>query len=287
MLFIIGLIVVLGSVAGGYTMHGGNLGILWQPTEFIIIGGAGIGSFLISNPGKVIKASMKSLKSLFKGIPFKKSDYQELIMVLFVTFKMMRAKGMLAVEAHIENPHASSLFSKFPSFAHNHHAVDFLCDYLRLMTMGIEDPYQMEDLINAELETHHRESHAATGAIAILGDAFPALGIVAAVLGVIVTMGSISEPPEVLGHLIGAALVGTFFGILVSYGIVGPMAKFCATCAENEHVYFECIKVAILSHLKGNAPQVSIEYARKIIPHTEQPSFKEIEEACNNAPSPD
>lgn len=284
MLFIVGFLIVAGSVVGGYTLHGGNLGILWQPTEFLIIGGAGFGSFLISNPPKVAFGALKYLGKLLKGSPYKKESYLELLTMLFVVFKLMRSKGMLAVEPHVENPESSSLFNQFPNFAKNHHAVHFVCDYLRLMTMGIDDPHQIEDLMLEELETHHKELHAMSGAIVNLGDAFPALGIVAAVLGVIITMGSITEPPEVLGHLIGAALVGTFFGILMSYGFVSPMGKFLEQYSEADGKYYECLKVGILSHLKGNAPAVSVEYARKIITSKEQPSFAELEETCNNAP---
>ncbi|MCC7260348.1 MAG: flagellar motor stator protein MotA [Alphaproteobacteria bacterium] len=285
MFFIIGFIVVVASVIGGYVLHHGNLGILWQPTEFLIIGGAGIGSFLISNQPKTVTGSLKRLKGLLKGAPYKKASYIELLTFLFVTLRLMRTKGMLAVESHIENPHESSLFSQFPGVHHNNHAVDFICDYLRLMTMGIDNPYQIEDLMTAELDVHHKEAHTQAGAIQTLGDAFPALGIVAAVLGVIITMGSITEPPEVLGHLIGAALVGTFFGILLSYGFVAPMGKFLDQFAADEHTYIECIKAAILSHLKGNAPVISVEYARKCIGEKEKPTFIEVEEACNNAPA--
>lgn len=285
MFFIIGFIVVIASVIGGYVLHHGNLAILWQPTEFLIIGGAGIGSFLISNQPKTVTASLKRLKGLFKGAPYKKASYIELLTFLFVTLRLMRTKGMLAVESHIENPHESSLFAQFPGVHHNHHAVDFICDYLRLMTMGIDNPYQMEDLMTAELDVHHKEAHMQAAAIQTLGDAFPALGIVAAVLGVIITMGSITEPPEVLGHLIGAALVGTFFGILLSYGFVAPMGKFLDGYAADEHTYIECIKAALLSHLKGNAPVISVEYARKVIGAKELPTFIEVEEACNNAPA--
>lgn len=284
MLFIIGFVTVVVCVLAPYAAHGGNLAILWQPLEFVIIGGAGVGSFLISNQPKNAKTVLKSLGKLLKGSPYKKAHYVELLTMMFVTFKLMRSKGMLAIEAHIENPHDSSIFSQFPSFQKNHHAEHFWCDYLRLMTMGIEDPYQMEDLMMAELEVHHNEAHRMAQAVSDLGDAFPALGIVAAVLGVIHTMGSINEPPEVLGHLIGAALVGTFFGILVAYGFVGPMGKYLNAYVADEHVYFDAMKVAILAHLKGNAPAISIEYARKVLSTKEQPSFKEMEDACENAP---
>lgn len=279
MLFIIGAIVVIGSVIGGYVMHHGNLAILWQPTELLIIGGAGVGSFLIANPAKIIKAALGSFKLLLKGKPYSKADYIELLVMQYSVFKLMKTKGMLELESHIENPHESALFSQYPKFVHNHHALDFFCDNLRVMTMGMEDQYQMEDLMNAALEQHHNETHQISGAITTLGDSFPALGIVAAVLGVIITMGSITEPPEVLGGLIGAALVGTFLGILMSYGFVSPMGAFVGKYYDDESKYMESLKAGLLAHMKGNAPAVSVEFARSVIPTVEKPSFAEVEAA--------
>lgn len=283
MLFIIGAIVVFGCVVTGYTMHGGNLAVLWQPTEFIIIVGAAIGSFLISNPVKVVKKALKSLKLLFKGSPFKKADFQELLVMLYTVFKLMKSKGLLELESHIENPHDSAIFNQFPKFLHNHHAVDFFCDYLRLMTMGIDDHYQIEDQMERDLDSHHLETDRAATAWSNMGDAMPALGIVAAVLGVIVTMGSITEPPEILGHLIGAALVGTFLGVLLSYGFISPISKFLGIYFHDEGVYYAVIKTGLIAHLKGNAPAVSVEFARNTIPGNERPSFKEVEDALNSA----
>lgn len=282
MLFIIGFVVVIGSVIGGYMMHHGKLEVLWQPNEFIIIFGAAIGSMLISSPGKVVKGVLKSLKYMLKGSPFKKSHYMELLTLLYTVFKTMKTKGMLEMEAHIEKPEESALFSKYPSFLKNHHAVDFLCDNLRVMTMGVEDHYQIEELMEKDLESHHHEHERVATAIINMGDAMPALGIVAAVLGVITTMGSITEPPAVLGGLIGAALVGTFSGVLLSYGFVSPIGKFIGTYYEDDLAYLQCIKVAMLAHLKGNAPVVSIEFARNSIAGNERPTFLEIDAAINN-----
>lgn len=281
MLFIIGVIVVFGSVVGGYTIHGGNLHILFQPSEFLIIGGAAIGAFLISNPPSVLKKALKSFKKLLKGAPYKKDHYVELLTFLFRILKEMKTKGMLAIEGAIEDPHASELFTKYPFFMSDHHAVQFFCDNIRLLTMGVDNHYQMEEIMDRDLEGHHHDLENAASAVVNLGDSFPALGIVAAVLGVIVTMGSISEPPEVLGHLIGAALVGTFFGILMSYGIVSPMGAYLGKFAGEESKYMECIKVAILAHMQGNAPTVTVEFVRKAIPDHIRPSFKEVEEAVN------
>ena len=282
MLFIIGFVVVIGSVVGGYTMHHGNLAVLWQPNEFIIICGAALGSMFISNPIKVVKGVGKSLKYLLKGSPYKKASYIELLTALYVVFKTMKSKGMLEMEAHIENPKESSLFSQYPGFLRNHHAVHFFCDNIRVMTMGVEDHYQIEELMEHDLESHHHEHERIASAMVTMGDAMPALGIVAAVLGVITTMGSITEPPAVLGALIGAALVGTFSGVLISYGFVSPIGKFLGMYFEDEGKYLQCIKVGLLAHLHGNAPVVSIEFARNSIDGTERPSFQEMDAVINN-----
>lgn len=282
MFFIVGFVVVIGSVIGGYTMHHGNLAVLWQPNEFIIIIGAAIGSVFIGNPGKVVKGIVKSLKYLMKGSPYKKAHYIELLTLLYVTFKTMKTKGMLEMEAHIEKPHESALFSKYPTFLKNHHATDFLCDNLRVMTMGVEDHYQIEELMEKDLESHHHEHERISSAVVNMGDAMPALGIVAAVLGVITTMGSITEPPAVLGGLIGAALVGTFSGVLISYGLISPIGKFLGLYFEDDLAYLQCIKVGMLAHLHGNAPVVSLEFARNSIAGNERPSFAELDNVINN-----
>jgi chemotaxis protein MotA len=283
MLFIAGVITVIGCVLGGYVLHHGNLAVLWQPTEVLIICGAAAGSFMIANPGKIGIRALKSLKYLMKGTPFKKKDYVELLTLMYNCFKLMKSKGMLEMEGHIENPHESTLFSQYPGFIKNHHAVDFFCDYLRIMTMGMEDYYQMDDAMTRDLEVGHEESHKIAGAITNVADAMPALGIVAAVLGVIITMGSISEPPEILGKLIGAALVGTFLGVLLSYGFIAPMGNFLNAYFADDHRYLECIKVGLLSHIKGNAPAISVEFARNSIPSIERPDFATVDAALNNA----
>lgn len=281
MFFIIGFIVVFGSVVTGYTLHGGNLAILWQPTEVIIICGAAIGAFIIANPPSILKAVLKSLSCLLKGDPYGRKDFMELIQFIFIINKIMKSKGLLAIEADIENPHDSKIFNNFPKFAKNHHAVEFFCEYMRLVTMGIDNHYQMEDIITEDLDKHHHAQEQIAGSVVVLGDSLPALGIVAAVLGVIITMGSITEPPEVLGGLIGAALVGTFLGILLSYGLVGPMGQFLGKYFEAESKYIECLAVSILANLKGFAPAVTTELARKNIPEHLRPTFAETEEECN------
>ena len=282
MFFIIGFVIVFGSVLGGYLPHG-DIAVLNQPFEVLIIVGGAIGAFIISNPKPVLAATVKSLGRVLKGSPYKKEAYVELLTLQYSIFRLAKSKGMLALEAHVEDPHESSLFQDHPNFLANHHAVDFLCDYLRLMTMGTENPHEFETLIDADIETHHHESEAPANAIQAMADGLPAFGIVAAVLGVVVTMASISEPPEVLGGLIGAALVGTFLGILLAYGLVGPIASNLKNYSEAESKYFYCIKAGLMAHLQGYAPAVSAEFARKTLYSYERPTFAELEDAVTNA----
>ena len=218
-----------------------------------------------------------------KGSPYKKEAYVELLTLQYSIFRLAKSKGMLALEAHVEDPHESSLFQEFPNFLANHHAVDFLCDYLRLMTMGTGNPHEFEALIDEDIATHHHESEAPASAIQAMADGLPAFGIVAAVLGIVVTMSSISEPPEVLGGLIGAALVGTFLGILLAYGLVGPIASTLKAYSEAESKYFNCIKAGLMAHLQGYAPAVAAEFARKTLYSYERSTFIELEEAVTNA----
>jgi len=284
MFFIIGFVIVCVSVVGGYMGAGGHLEVLWQPFEFVIIFGAAIGAFVIGNPMPVISGTAKSLGKLLGGSKYKQEHYEELLGVLFSIFKLAKIKGDLALESHVEKPDESALFQKFPGFADDHHALEFFCDYLRLLTLGVSVSHEVEAVMDEELENHHHEHSEISGAVSTMGDAMPALGIVAAVLGVIHTMGSITEPPEVLGHLIGGALVGTFSGILMSYGFVSPMGSFLGKTFDTEHKYFVCIKVGIIAHMQGYAPQVSTEFARKVIPSNVRPTFAETEEMLQNIP---
>jgi chemotaxis protein MotA len=284
MFAIIGFVVVIGSVIGGYTLNGGHMGVLWQPFEFLIILGAALGSFLIGNPKSVVSGVAGNLGTIIKGARFTKASYLELLAMLYAIFKLAKTKGDLALESHVEKPEESPLFNKFPGFSKDHHLVEFLCDYLRLLTLGTNNAHEMESIIDGEIESHHNELHAVSGAITNMADAMPALGIVAAVLGVIHTMGSITEPPEVLGHLIGGALVGTFMGVLLSYGFFAAFGRSLEQTFNTESMYLMCIKAGLLAHMQGYAPQVSIEFARKILPHSVKPSFKEVEEYLANVP---
>jgi len=284
MLIIVGAVVVMGCVFGAYAVHGGHLGVLWQPAEFVIILGAALGAFIIANTKANIKQTLKGVKRALKGPTYKKADYVELLSVLYQLFKLAKTKGMLALEQHVEKPDESTLFAQFPKFQKDHHAVEFLCDYLRMMTLGTENPNEVETVIDAELETHHAELHGASHAVTGMADGMPALGIVAAVLGVIHTMGSITEPPEVLGHLIGAALVGTFFGVLMSYGIFAPVASAIAAVDSADSKYYQCMKAGLLAHMQGYPPSVSVEFARKVLLSTERPNFYEVEQAVSALP---
>ncbi len=283
MKFIIGFLVVVSCVIGGYIWHHGNLAVLWQPSEFLIIIGAAVGAFIIGTPAPLIKAILKSMKCLFKGMPHKKPSYVDLLTMQYSVYKTIRSKGMLEMEQHINNPHSSSLFTRYPTFSANHHAVDFFADYLRLMTMGVDNHYELEDLMEKEVASHRSEAQHISHSLATMADGMPALGIVAAVLGVIITMGSINEPPEILGKLIGAALVGTFLGVLLSYGFVGPIARYIGDVMESHVRYLECIKAGLVAYSKGVAPAIAVEYARTSIDVLYKPSFAEVENACNGA----
>jgi len=286
MFFIIGSVVVIISVVGGYVANGGHLGVLWQPFEFIIIVGAAVGGFIISNRKPVLSGAGKAIGGLLKGEKYDKAAYLELLSLLYAVFKLSKTKGALALEQHVEKPDESTLFAQYPKFNADHHAVVFLCDYLRLLTLGTDNHHEMESLMDEEIETHHEEQAAIAAAIQTIADALPALGIVAAVLGVIHTMGSISEPPEVLGHLIGGALVGTFCGILLAYGFAAPMAGAVKARFDAEAKYFICMKSGILAYMQGYAPAVAVEFARKSLNSDVRPSFYEVETACEAGPTP-
>lgn len=285
MFVIIGFVTVIGCVIGGYLMVGGHLSVLFQPSEFIIIFGAAFGAFLIGNPKDVIVGTAKSFGTLFKGSRHNKKSYLELMTMLYQIFRLAKTKGDLALESHVEKPEESPIFSAYPNFSKDHHALTFLCDYLRLLTLGTNNAHEVETIIENEIEAHHHEVTMVSGAITNMADGTPALGIVAAVLGVIHTMGSITEPPEVLGHLIGGALVGTFSGVLIAYGFLGPIGRALEITYNMETDFYKSIRTAILAHMQGYAPQVSIEFARKVLPPHVRPSFQEVEEAIGNAGS--
>lgn len=282
MLIIVGAVVVIVTVMGGYVGNGGEIGVLIQPFEILIIIGAAAGGFLIANPRRVIGATLRSFGVLMKGSRHNKASYLELLSLLYSLFRLAKTKGDLALESHVEKPDESPLFQKFPKFNADHHTRDFLCDYLRLLTLGTHNAHEVETIVDAEIKSHHHEMIQVSDAVTNIADGLPALGIVAAVLGVIHTMGSITEPPEVLGHLIGGALVGTFSGVLFAYGFVGPIGRGLAAIYDAESEYLQCIKSCLLAHMMGYAPQVSIEFGRKTLSPHIRPSFREVEDAVTN-----
>lgn len=274
---IIGLVVVLGSVILGYTMHHGKLGVLWQPTEFIIIGGAGLGSFIMANPPAVMKASLAASMALLKPNPFTKKAYGELLQALFEVFQTARKDGLIALEAHIEDPTKSTIFSKYPGFLHHHHAVVFLCDTLKVLLTGAVEDHHLAEILDLDLERLHEEEHQVPSAITTMGDAMPGFGIVAAVLGVVITMGSIGGAASEIGNKVAAALVGTFLGILLAYGMIGPFAKAIEARQRAEGQYMSCIRTALLSFARGDAPMTCVEFARRNIEPADRPTFAELE----------
>lgn len=285
MLFISGAIIVIVSVLGGYVALGGKLMVLWQPFEVVIICGSALGAYMIANPKSVLAKIGSALVQILKGPRHTKESYLELLSLLYAIFRLSKSKGMLVLEQHVENPEESELFRQFPQFFADKHALGFLCDYLRMMVLGSENPHEMEPLMDEEIETHHAEHMNLSNSIRTVADALPALGIVAAVLGIIKTMGAISEPPEVLGKLIAGALVGTFLGVLLSYGFAAPMADSMKAIYDAETKYFQCIKAGLLAHMQGYAPSVSIEFARKALFSNVRPTFYEVEEAVDALPS--
>jgi len=282
MLLIVGALIVVISVFGGYMASEGHLAVLWQPFEAVMIVGAAIGAFVIANPKTVLKHAGKAIGVAMKGSRYSKASYLELLSLLYTTFKLAKSKGMLALEQHVENPQESTLFQQFPNVFKDPTILIFLCDYLRLMTLGTENAHEVEALLDEEIETHHKEHELIASAFQTMADGLPALGIVAAVLGVIKTMGSITEPPEVLGHLIGGALVGTFLGVFLAYGFVAPIATALKNTFEAEVKFLQCIKAGLLAHMQGYAPTVSVEFARKALLSDVRPTFYEVEEATNN-----
>jgi chemotaxis protein MotA len=284
---IIGIVLLFALVFGSYLISGGNLGVIMHalPHEMMAIAGAGIAAYLISNSVTTIKATGGGFGKVFAGPKWKASDYRDLLSLLFLLTKTMKSKGVIALESHIERPAESGIFSRFPKIMKDHFAVDFICDTLRMMTMNLEDPHQVEDAMEKQLEKHHHEGLAPALALQSLADALPALGIVAAVLGVIKTMGAITEPPEVLGGMIGGALVGTFLGVFLSYGLVGPMAARLKDVVDEEGAFYRIIQSVLVAHLHGNAAQISVEIGRGSVPSGAQPSFLELEEALSNIPA--
>jgi chemotaxis protein MotA len=279
MLVIIGYLLALGCIFGGYMLHGGNIQIILKalPIEMMVIGGGALGAFVVNNQTKVIKATLRALPGTLKSSVHTKKSYLELMALLFDILQKARKEGLMSIEQDVDAPNESKLFQSYPNIVKDHHLTEFLTDYLRMMVSGNLNSYEIEALIDSELETHHQESHAPIAAIARVAAGLPAFGIVAAVLGVVNTMGSVGQPPAVLGAMIGSALVGTFLGILLAYGVVEPLGGLMEQQAEDRSKQFLCVKATLLASMQGYNPTTCVEFGRKVLFSTERPTFSEME----------
>lgn len=284
MLNYFGLVIVMGCIAVGYAMHHGDFAVLNQPHEFIIILGAALGALIVGNSVTVIKDIIRQMKGVLAGLPSKK-DYLELLTLQYELFQLAQKSGLLGWEEHVNDPSKSSIFSKYPSFLKNHHAVDFMADTMKVIVSGSAEPHDLEALMDADLDVGHAEENSAPDAVNNISDALPGLGIVAAVLGIIITMGKIDGPPAEIGMNVASALVGTLLGILGAYGVLGPISRAMTGRNTALHQYVGCIKFGLLAHAKGVAPGIAVEFSRRSIPSHERPSFEELENACRAAKS--
>ncbi|CAG1004895.1 Motility protein A [Methylophilaceae bacterium] len=283
MFVLIGYVIVIGAVFGGYALAGGHLGALWQPLELLMIGGGAVGAFIVGNNAKALKATFKALPTVLKGSKYNKALYMDLLALLYEILNKIRRDGMMAIENDVENPEGSALFSKYPKLMADHHLLEFITDYLRLMISGNMDAFQIENLMDNEIETHHMEGHVPVHCVAKVGDGLPAFGIVAAVMGVVHTMENVALPPAELGILIAHALVGTFLGILLAYGFVGPLSGLLEQKLEESTKMYQTVKVTLLASLNGFAPAIAVEFGRKVLYSTERPSFIELEDFVKQA----
>jgi chemotaxis protein MotA len=283
MLVIVGFVIVLGGVLGGYLMAGGALGVLNQPSEFLVIGGAAVGSLLVSTPARVLTATVGQIKGALTGSGAGRQDYVDLLSMLFQLFKLVQQSGAMALESHFEDPKQSPILSRDPKFLARHEAVDFLADSAKVIIIGGISPHDLEALMDEDLNVHHETALKPSAALNKLGDALPGLGIVAAVLGIVITMGHVDGEPAEIGHHVGAALVGTFLGILLSYGFCQPLSSNLESRVGDDGYYCVCIKAGLLALYKGNPPAIAIEFARRVLPHHVRPSFDETEKFCRAA----
>lgn len=282
MFAIIGLLVVIGAVIGGFLMEKGNLTVLIQPAELLIIGGAAAGTLFIANPMRIIQAIVAGVLGVLKGSPFTKKRYLETLKMMYEFLNKVRKEGLLSVEMDVEKPKESSIFKKYPDFLHDHHAKDFVCDTLRTAITGGVEPFDMDQMMELDMEVHHHNAGQPIDALTTVADSLPGLGIVAAVLGVVITMGALGGPPEEIGKHVAAALVGTFLGILLCYGIIGPIGSSMRKTIDEENEYLHVLRVLLLAFLKGSAPIIAVEMARRAIPGYVRPGFDEMEKACKN-----
>ena len=282
MFAIIGIVIVFGSVVGGYLMEHGNLKVLIQPAELVVIGGASIGTVLIANPLHILKQIAAGLAGVFGGSKFTKQRYLDSLKMMYELLNKARREGLMALESDIEDPAKSTILSKYPGFVKDHHVRDYFCDTMRMAVSGVE-AFDLDQLLDLDMEVHHHGTSLPVASLSSMADALPGLGIVAAVLGVVITMGALGGPPEEIGHKVAAALVGTFLGILLCYGLVGPLAASMQKTAEEEGAYLHVLRVVMISFLKGNAPIMAVEFARRAIPGHVRPSFIEVEKHCKKS----
>ncbi len=282
MFAIIGIVVVFAAVLGGYLMEHGNLRVLLQPAELFIIGGAGLGTLLIANPLHILKRIAAGLPGVFKGSKFSKQWYLDVLKMAYELFSRARRDGLVALESDTDDPEKSTVFSKYPAFLNEHHLRDFVCDTLRLVASNAVEAFELDQMIELDMDVHHEDSTQPVSALSSMADSLPGLGIVAAVLGVVITMGALGGPPEAIGHKVAAALVGTFLGILMCYGLVGPLASNLAKLSEEEHASLHVLRVAMISFVKGTPPIMAVEIARRAIPGHVRPSFRELENHCRS-----
>ena len=280
MFAIIGILVVFGAVLGGFLMEKGPLLVLMQPSEFLIIIGAGLGTLLSGNPMYVLKKLASGLVQILKGQKYSKQKYIDLLKMMYTLFNRARKEGLAGIEVDIEEPEKSVVFSKYPEFVKNHHMRDFVCDTMRMAIIGGATPFDLDQMMEIDMDVHHAGATEPATALGTMADALPGLGIVAAVLGVVVTMSSLGGPPEEIGHKVAAALVGTFLGILLCYGMVGPLSANLSKLVDNDHASYHVLRVVMLSFIKGMSPSLAIEMARRAIPEHVRPSFQEVDKAC-------
>jgi chemotaxis protein MotA len=284
MFAIIGIVVVIGAVMGGYLMEHGNLMVLIQPSELLIIGGAAAGTALIANPLHVLKAIAGGVPGVFKGSKFTKQLYLESLKMMYDLLNKARKEGLMALENDVEDPSKSPVLSKYPAFLKDHHIRDFVCDTLRMAVAGTE-PFDLDQLLEMDMDSHHQWGAVPISALSTMADSLPGLGIVAAVLGVVITMGALGGPPEEIGHKVAAALVGTFLGILLCYGFIGPIASNMTKIADEESAFLQVMRVVMIAFLKGTAPIMAVEVARRAVPGHVRPSFQELEKKCRGGGS--
>ena len=282
MISIVGILVVFGAVIGGFLMEKGQLAVLIQPAELVTIGGAALGTLLVANPIHVLKGLIGSLMGVLKGSPFTKQRYLETLKMMFDLFSKARKDGLVSIESDVEGADKSPIFAQYPNFLKDHHVTNFVCDTMRMAITGGVLPFDVDQMMELDMEVHHHSTGQPTSALNTVADALPGLGIVAAVLGIVITMGALGGPPEEIGHKVAAALVGTFLGILMCYGVLGPLASVMTKINEEEHAYYHILRVVMMAFIKGTTPILAVEVARRAIPAHLRPSFAEVEKACRS-----